>query len=78
MTHKGLGTEMNRQFTDGVFSAYREIETIVVTPQHANHASCRALENAGYSLAWVGHLHSDDPADAGDAAIYVNHRARVT
>ncbi len=77
LTRQGLGTEMIRQFSDGVFSAYPHTETIVVTPQLANHASCRALDSAGYSLAWIGHLDSDDPADAGDAAVYVKHRARL-
>ena len=61
-----------------VFNGYPDVETIVVTPNRRNHASCRALEKAGYSLVWIGHLDSDDPADAGDVAIYVNQRAEVS
>ncbi|HUF34255.1 MAG TPA: GNAT family N-acetyltransferase [Acidimicrobiales bacterium] len=74
-TGRGLGTEMIRSFTDRLFEEYADVRTILVTPQHGNRASCRALERAGYSLAWVGDLDSDDPADAGESAIYVKHRS---
>jgi RimJ/RimL family protein N-acetyltransferase len=73
---RGVGTEMIRSFTEQLLREYLDVETIVAAPQYANRASCRALEKAGYSLAWIGRLDSDDPADADDAAIYVRHRAR--
>jgi hypothetical protein len=34
----------------------------------------RALEKAGYTLAWIGPLDSDDPTDSADSAIYIRHR----
>ena len=74
LTGRGLGTDMIRSFTTKLFADYDDVATIVVTPQHANRASCVALENSGYSRVWIGRLDSDDPADAGDAAIYVRHR----
>ena len=74
-TGRGLGTEAIRLFTDQLFQDYSDVRTIVVTPQHANRGSRRALEKSGYTLAWVGRLDSDDPADEGDSAIYVKHRA---
>ena len=51
-----------------------DVDVIVVTPQAANRASCRALEKAGSTLAEVRHLASDDPLDAGPSAIYVLRR----
>jgi aminoglycoside 6'-N-acetyltransferase len=71
---RGVGTAMIAKFTDLVFKDYDDVQTIVVTPQRANRASCRALEHAGYSLVAVGRLDSEDPADEGDAAIYARHR----
>ena len=71
---RGFGSAMIAGFTELVFADYDDVRTVVVTPQHANRASCRALENAGYALVAVGRLESDDPADEGDAAIYVRHR----
>jgi aminoglycoside 6'-N-acetyltransferase len=75
LTGRGLGTDMIRAFSRQLFADLPDIATIVVTPQHANRRSCRALEKAGYRLEWVGRLDSDDPADAGDAAVYVQHWA---
>ena len=74
-TGRGVGTEAIAAFTDRLFAEYGDVQTIVVTPQRANRASCRALEKSGYEFVWVGRLDSDDPADADDAAIYVKHRS---
>lgn len=46
----------------------------MAAPQTANRASCRVLEKAGYELEWTGLLQSDDPSDAGPAALYVRQR----
>ncbi len=61
-------------FSATVFDHYPGVDTIVVTPQKANRASCRVLEKVGYRVAWTGMLDSDDPADAGLAALYVLSR----
>jgi RimJ/RimL family protein N-acetyltransferase len=61
-----------------VFDAYPEVEQIVVTPQAANRASWGVLEKVGYRRVWTGMLDSDDPADAGPAAMYVLDRETVT
>lgn len=74
-TGRGVGTEAIASFTERLFAEYGEVQTVVVTPQRANRASCRALEKCGYELVWVGRLDSDDPADADDAAIYVKRRS---
>ena len=74
MVGRGIGTMAVDAFTDAVFSAYADVEEIVVTPQAANRASCRVLEKAGYELQWTGMLDSDDPSDAGPAALYVRTR----
>jgi RimJ/RimL family protein N-acetyltransferase len=70
----GIGSAVVSAFTDFVFTAYPDVEVIVVTPQAANRASCRVLEKAGYELAWTGMLDSDDPGDVGPAALYVRAR----
>ncbi len=74
-TGRGLGTAMILSFTGRLFDDDNDVQTIVVTPQLANRASCRVLEKAGYRLAWVGRLDSDDPSDDGDSALYVRHRS---
>ena len=71
---KGIGTAVIDAFSAGVFDRYPDVDSIVVTPQAANRASCRVLEKAGYELAWTGILDSDDPSDAGPAALYILHR----
>lgn len=73
---RGIGTASIRAFTDLVFASYPDVDSIVVTPQAANEASCRVLAKAGYELAWTGLLDSDDPSDAGPAALYVRKRSR--
>lgn len=57
-------------FSADLFAAHPDIEVIVVAPQAANRASCRVLEKAGYERVWTGMLDSDDPSDAGLAAVY--------
>jgi RimJ/RimL family protein N-acetyltransferase len=71
---QGVGSAMIFEFSTGVFARYPDVTAIVVTPQAANRASCRALEKAGYHLVWTGMLDSDDPSDAGLAALYVLNR----
>lgn len=75
---RGIGSAAVAAFSAQVFARYPEIDQIVVTPQQANRASCRVLEKAGYTLKWTGILDSDDPADAGIAALYVLDRAPRT
>ena len=71
---QGIGSTVIGAFTDFVFAADPDVERIVVTPQAANRASCRVLEKVGYDLVWTGMLDSDDPSDAGLAALYVRTR----
>jgi aminoglycoside 6'-N-acetyltransferase len=72
---RGIGSVAIAQFTASVFAAYPEVDCIVVTPQAANRRSCRVLEKSGYELRWTGLLDSDDPSDAGPAALYVHDRS---
>jgi aminoglycoside 6'-N-acetyltransferase len=71
---RGIGSCAVARFTELVFADYADVDSIVVTPQSANRASCRVLEKAGYELRWTGALDSDDPSDAGPAALYVRQR----
>ncbi|MEX2293477.1 MAG: GNAT family N-acetyltransferase [Acidimicrobiales bacterium] len=75
---RGTGTQAVEDFTRLLFADYPDIEQVVVTPQLGNRASCRALEKSGYELMWTGRLESDDPSDAGTAALYVQRRSSVT
>lgn len=57
----------------------RSIEVPGENPSPAASAGTQvsgALEKSGYTLAWIGRLDSDDPADDGSSAIYVRHRAK--
>lgn len=72
---RGVGTNMIRDFSDKLFDELGEIALIAVTPQVENVASCRVLEKAGYERWWVGVLDSDDPAEAGEAALYIKSRS---
>ena len=67
----GIGTAVVAAFSADLFAAWPDIQEVVVTPQAANRASCRVLEKAGYQWRWTGMIHSDDPSDAGPAALYV-------
>ena len=71
---RGRAHESYRNFSEQLFADYPDVDHIVVTPQQANRASCRVLEKAGYELRWTGQLDSDDPADAGTAALYLQRR----
>jgi aminoglycoside 6'-N-acetyltransferase len=71
---RGIGSAAIAAFSASVFERYPDVERIVVTPQTANRASCRVLEKAGYVLTWTGALDSDDPSDAGPAALYIVSR----
>ncbi len=71
---RGIGSAAVGSFTELVLDIHPDVAAIVVTPQAANHASCRVLEKAGYEMVWTGMLDSDDPGDAGPAALYVRHR----
>jgi aminoglycoside 6'-N-acetyltransferase len=75
---QGIGSMAVGRFSLLVFDAYPEVEQIVVTPQAANRASWGVLEKVGYRRVWTGMLDSDDPADAGPAAMYVLDRETVT
>ena len=68
------GSEAIAAFTSIVFADYLGVDSIVVTPQAANIPSCRVLEKAAYERMWVGMLDSDDPSDAGRAALCVRQR----
>jgi RimJ/RimL family protein N-acetyltransferase len=72
---RGIGSEAIRAFSALIFKDWAEVEAVVACPQEANRASCRALERAGYALAWTGDLGSDDPSDEGPSAVYVLRRA---
>jgi aminoglycoside 6'-N-acetyltransferase len=74
MIGRGIGSAAVATFSAAVFERYPDVERIAVTPQAANRASCRVLEKAGYVLGWTGILVSDDPADAGPAALYILSR----
>lgn len=71
---RGIGAAVIRTFAALVFAHLSDVDSIVVTPQAENRASCRVLEKAGFELVWTGMLDSDDPADAGVAAMYVLRR----
>lgn len=73
----GIGSAVVAAFSETLFEAYPKVTDIVVTPQADNVASCRVLEKAGYERRWTGLLDSDDPGDAGPAAMYVLLRDRV-
>ena len=74
---RGIGSAVISAFSEALFEAFPDVTDIVVTPQAANAASCRILEKAGYERRWTGLLDSDDPGDAGPAAMYVLARPGV-
>lgn len=74
---RGIGSAVVAAFSDALLEDLDDVTDIVVTPQAANVASCRVLEKAGYERRWTGRLDSDDPGDAGPAALYVRHHRRV-
>jgi aminoglycoside 6'-N-acetyltransferase len=74
---RGIGGLVVASFSRRLFDDLPETDRIVVTPQAENVASCRVLEKAGYELRWKGMLDSDDPGDAGPAALYVLERSAM-
>lgn len=68
---RGIGSAVVASFSKTLFADFPEVTDIVVTPQAENVASCRVLEKSGYERQWTGLLDSDDPGDAGPAAMYV-------
>lgn len=68
---RGLGTRVIGAFCALVFDLYPDIDAIASVPQEANPASRRVLEKNGFRLVEVRMVESDDPGDAGPAAIYL-------
>lgn len=71
---RGLGSAAIDAFTAGVFADWPDVARVVVAPQLGNRASCRALEKAGYRLAWHGMVDSEDASDTDESAVYVRER----
>ena len=71
---KGLGTAIIGALRELVFGLYPEIAGIASVPQAENPASRRVLEKNGFRLVEVRMVESDDPGDAGPAAIYLFER----
>lgn len=71
---RGVGSKMIGAFSRLVLVQMPDVDSIVVTPQAANGASCRVLEKNDYVLVWTGKLASDDPSDAGPSALFVRRR----
>lgn len=67
----GLGTRIIGAFCTLVSNLYPDIDGIASVPQAANPASRRVLEKNGFRLVDVRMVESDDPGDAGPAAIYL-------
>jgi aminoglycoside 6'-N-acetyltransferase len=70
LTGQGYGTAAIAAFTTMTLHRYPRADSVVAAPQQANAASWRALERAGYTRWWSGHLDSADPGDAGPAYLY--------
>jgi aminoglycoside 6'-N-acetyltransferase len=70
----GVGTAVIGAFCEFVFTLYPRISGIASVPQAANTASRRVLEKNGFRLVDVRAVDSDDPGDAGPAAIYLLDR----
>ena len=72
----GIGTRMIGAFCELVVERYPDVDGIAAVPQAANLASRRVLEHNGFRLVDVRTVESDDPGDAGPAAIYLLERRR--
>jgi aminoglycoside 6'-N-acetyltransferase len=66
---RGLGAAMIASFVTVVWATFSE-PAVVVAVQQGNAPSWRALERAGFTRVWHGHLASDDPSDQGPAYLY--------
>ena len=71
---RGLGTLLIGKFCELVFASYPQAGGIASVPQAANTGSRRVLEKNGFRLVDVRMVDSDDPGDAGQAAIYLLER----
>lgn len=74
---RGVGSAMVRAFVASTFARYPDVDRILVDPQAANRPSWRALERAGFTRIWTGHLDDDDPANVGDCHLYRLTRAEA-
>jgi aminoglycoside 6'-N-acetyltransferase len=73
---RGLGAQMIGALCELAFDRYPDVDGIAAVPQATNSASRRALEHNGFRLVEVRMVESDDPGDAGLAAIYLLERRR--
>ena len=73
-TGQGLGPQMIAALVDDCWSAYPDVEAIVVDVLQENRASWRALERAGFRRVWEGMLNSAHPSDDGPSFLYVMSR----
>lgn len=71
---QGLGTAVIGSFCRFVFALYPDVPALASVPQAANTASRRVLEKNGFRLVEERMVESDDPGDAGLAAIYTLER----
>ena len=71
---KGLGTAIIGTFCELVLALYPQVTGIASAPQAENTPSRRVLEKNGFRLVDVRMVESDDPGDAGEAAIYLRER----
>lgn len=70
----GLGPQIIKEFVDKTWKRYPECPACVVTVSQNNKRSWRALEKAGFTKVWSGHLDSDDPSDSGPQYAYIKIR----
>ncbi len=70
LTGKGFGTQMIELATPIIFNRYPNVEVIIAGPKQDNHASCRSLEKAGFTLIENRHFQSDNPVHHGIKSIY--------
>ena len=73
---RGLGTRLVGALCELALGRYPDVDGVASVPQAANIASRRVLEHNGFRLVDVRTVESDDPGDAGPAAIYLRERRR--
>ena len=71
---RGIAPAAIAVFAAELLARHPDAAVVVAVPQQANRASCRALEKAGFTLARVATLASDDPSDSGPSALYTYAR----
>jgi aminoglycoside 6'-N-acetyltransferase len=74
MCGRELGTAVIHELCALVLGLYPQASGIASVPQVANAASQRVLVKNGFRLIDVRTIESDDPGDAGPAAIYLLER----